>query len=590
MTDTIPNSVWPNGLKKDAEGYTTFYLLGTNKVEINDITWPNGNKLVSPFVYDENDKLVNFCDTQALKNNDINSTITLPYEEVDAIFSSELLSIIKPNINNKNFKIQFEKSPSPINGISFVDMSEDTKTLVRSATKVVDNILYDENDEVICGYNFDRLTNGANVSTGYNSYYQADAVFYNVVTGDVDTSRNLPLFEFKSDLSSLENGCYTFYKTNINTFDGDLKNLKHGDTMFGNSKLSNITTNLDNLETGTYMFGGTSLIDFNIDMPKLRDGYQMFYCCINLTSFSSDLSGLEIGTNMFSVCNKLSSFKGKTRSLITSDDMFSNTKLAHFETDSLENIESSSSMFDGCLITDFDYDMKKVTYASAMFAYSKLKTFRGDMDKLVQADSMFRDTHLTSFRGKLSSLKSAYHMFSGDNCQLDEDSIKYISENINDISALDVNKDEDWMNKYVYWNYETQIMQTDYDTIWNKSSRGVIYLTYDSSIADKSNILKYCDDIANKGWKVYLNTKLQTANNGVLETNLIEGEETQIVTPLYFKMVETDEKYAKYTDGVKFYNILGGQYVFGDDLSTYGMFTSEEDAVVNMRLTKIEKN
>jgi hypothetical protein len=34
---------------------------------------------------------------------------------------------------------------------------------------------------------------------------------------------------------------------------------------------------------------------------------------------------------------------------------------------------------------------------------------------------------------------------------------------------------------------------------------------------------------------------------------------------------------------------LGGQFIYGDDLSTYGMFTCEDDAAANMGLTKIEK-
>ena len=39
----------------------------------------------------------------------------------------------------------------------------------------------------------------------------------------------------------------------------------------------------------------------------------------------------------------------------------------------------------------------------------------------------------------------------------------------------------------------------------------------------------------------------------------------------------------------KFYIIHGGQFIYGDDLSAYGMFLNEEDAATNMRLTKIEK-
>lgn len=81
-----PNSVWPNGLKVDSEGYVTFYPLGTNKVDTTTVDWPNGDKLVSPFVY-ENNKLVGFIDTKALTVSE-NTTIYLPYAHIEAEFSA----------------------------------------------------------------------------------------------------------------------------------------------------------------------------------------------------------------------------------------------------------------------------------------------------------------------------------------------------------------------------------------------------------------------------------------------------------------------------------------------------------------------
>ena len=80
------NSVWPNGLKVDSENYTTFYTLGTNKVDISTVEWPVGDKLVTPFVY-QNEKLVGFCDTQAMTTNS-DTTIYLPYEHIEAVFSA----------------------------------------------------------------------------------------------------------------------------------------------------------------------------------------------------------------------------------------------------------------------------------------------------------------------------------------------------------------------------------------------------------------------------------------------------------------------------------------------------------------------
>ena len=50
----------------------------------------------------------------------------------------------------------------------------------------------------------------------------------------------------------------------------------------------------------------------------------------------------------------------------------------------------------------------------------------------------------------------------------------------------------------------------------------------------------------------------------------------------------SDEQHAQYVDAEgNFYNILGAQFIYGDNLETYGMFTSLEDAAANMRLKKI---
>lgn len=81
-----PNSIWPNGLKVDSEGHVTFYPLGTNKVDITTITWPDGDKLISPFVY-QSDKLAGFIDTKALTISE-NTTIYLPYTHIEAEFSA----------------------------------------------------------------------------------------------------------------------------------------------------------------------------------------------------------------------------------------------------------------------------------------------------------------------------------------------------------------------------------------------------------------------------------------------------------------------------------------------------------------------
>ena len=66
------------------------------------------------------------------------------------------------------------------------------------------------------------------------------------------------------------------------------------------------------------------------------------------------------------------------------------------------------------------------------------------------------------------------------------------------------------------------------------------------------------------------------------------GTITVAPVPYYCKPVEVEQKEANWTDGEKYYIILGAQKIFGDDLSTYGMFTSIEDAAMNMGFTPYE--
>ena len=90
MSDTLnlANSIWPNGIKVDSDGYAVYYPLGTNKVDIptNSPQWPKGDKLVSPFIY-KNNKLVGFCDTKAMINEG-NTIITMPYEHIEIELSN----------------------------------------------------------------------------------------------------------------------------------------------------------------------------------------------------------------------------------------------------------------------------------------------------------------------------------------------------------------------------------------------------------------------------------------------------------------------------------------------------------------------
>jgi hypothetical protein len=97
--------------------------------------------------------------------------------------------------------------------------------------------------------------------------------------------------------------------------------------------------------------------------------------------------------------------------------------------------------------------------------------------------------------------------------------------------------------------------------------------------------------MVSKGWTVYVNGT--SSSNKWNPTSLTpeNGEKTTTPIPFYAKPVPTDEEHARYVDSEgNFFNILGGQFIYGDDVTTYGMFTSEEDAAANMRLTPYNKH
>ena len=92
--------------------------------------------------------------------------------------------------------------------------------------------------------------------------------------------------------------------------------------------------------------------------------------------------------------------------------------------------------------------------------------------------------------------------------------------------------------------------------------------------------------MVSKGWTVYVNGSSSSDMWNPTSLIPIDGEEITTTIPFLAKPVPSDEEHAQYTDAQgNFFNILGGQFIYGDDISTYGMFTCEEDAAANMRLT-----
>ena len=350
------------------------------------------------------------------------------------------------------------------------------------------------------------------------------------------------LTTFNSDLSSLTNGNSMFGDcTNLTTFNADLSSLTDSTDMFCYcSKLESITSDLSSLTNSFNMFADcTSLTTFNVVLSSLIYGESMFWGCTNLESFTSDLSSLTNGSWMFYQCYGLTAFDSNLSSLTDGDNMFDTcTNLTTFNSD-LSSLTEGGAMFFGC---------------------SNLESFTSDLSNLTDGDNMFEGcSKLKSFTSDLSSLTYGSYMFYG--CSLDSASVKNIAETINDVRNI----------------------ETDY---WNTNK--IFYIGIGNTSPNTEEIEAF-NAIVSKGWQLFVNGSSDAYVPAI--ASLDETDETTLTPiPYWAKPVQSDEKHARYIDNEgNYYNILGAQFIYGDDLSTYGMFTCEEDAAAQMRLTKVEK-
>ena len=150
MADTliIPNSIWPNGMKVDSDGHAVFYPLGTNKIQIptSSSEWPKGDKLVSPFVY-QNDKLVGFVDTKALDIDNNDTTIDINYTHFDADLDSIMENTLTIN--------------APVNATVNVKYGAVDKVL----TEKIENLI----GKGKCEVKFDKNNNKATIAVALNT-------------------------------------------------------------------------------------------------------------------------------------------------------------------------------------------------------------------------------------------------------------------------------------------------------------------------------------------------------------------------------------------------------------------------------------
>ena len=402
-------------------------------------------------------------------------------------------------------------------------------------------------------------------------------------------------------------GCFEAY-TDLTSFNSSLESLVDGSQMFMyNPKLITFDIpQMPNLKKGVNMFAtcsdtrnlGTGLTTFTTNMPVLEDGTQMFDGDYYLTTFKSDLSSLVCGTYMFSGCENLTTFDSDLSSLVEGSDMFSSSGLVNFNVKELPELNSAYSMFSRTGIKEFTTNVPKLVYAYQMFAGCPIESVICDMSELRDAAMMFRNVNntLKKLYVRFDNLISGHQMISTYN-PLDVDSFMYIADSINDLVGKGY---ATWNEESGYWDYSDngwnrfeykQWNGQSFDTIIYDHPRcGSIGLYYDSELyldgSDQANqILDYCQEIANKGWTVTLNG----ARNEISPTNvaLIDGEQT--VTPIsyWYKPIPSDERFATHINANgELFEIVGGRYIFGDNLSTYGQFTSLEEAEQAMGLTK----
>ena len=473
----------------------------------------------------------------------------------------------------------------------------------RDVTKVEDNKAY-IGDELYANIQTDAIVDGcAFFRTGNIESFKSKLT--SMITGYY-MFNNSKLKTFEADTASMVNGESMFWSSNLESFKGDLSNLTMGCQMFNDTKITSIedsdVRSLSTLSNGQGMFGMCSkLTNVDLDLQSLTDGNNMFVFCENLEKVNLYTPILKKATGMFMDCwnltdcrvdmehvsyavyafayTAITSFTKSLQSLVQGQLMFQGCDCLEKFNSNLTSLEMADWMFDDCTkLSDFKcVNLNSLRHGDEMFRDTLIPSFAYDLPKLISGDGMFNGcTNLTSFIGALSSLISGYDMFK--NCKLDTTSLMTIADTINNLveAGYAIKNNDKW----------------EYTNNSNDFS-GMITISFETSGLSEEQIqenLNYCQEISNKGWTVYA-SGTTTGSHTVNPTVIDDMEEmTPVSIPYYAKPILSDEKNGNYTDNNgNYYNIIGGQYIFGDDVSSYGMFLNEENAALNMGLTKIEK-
>ena len=239
---------------------------------------------------------------------------------------------------------------------------------------------------------------------------------------------------------------------------------------------------------------------------------------------------------------------------VYSDGMFGNCENLNKFTSDLSNLVSAPYMFYTTNISEFTTDLPKLDNGTGMFqTCQNLTSFNIDLSSLRNGRGMFQDCiNLTSFNSDLSSLTNGNDMFR--NCKLNTTSVQNIADTINTPEPYEI-----------------------------------IHISIGNSSPNEQEEEAF-NTIASKNWTVYVNGNSAPNLWNPTATTPIDGEQTTTPIPYWAKPVPATEETAEYIDEQgNYYNVLGAQFIYGDSLETYGMFTSHEDAVANMRFTKYER-
>ena len=308
-------------------------------------------------------------------------------------------------------------------------------------------------------------------------------------------------------------------------------------TVFANCRTINEVKDISPDYQTEYIIDGV----WNESLEKLEDSSYMFKYCDELESFNSDLSSLTTGTSMFQYCTNLSEF-----------------------TSNVPVLKSGFAMFNYCSnLKSFNSDLSSLTDGAIMFCdCENLTTFDSNLKSLTFGYHMFYGCNLSQFTSDLSSLTNGCEMFMA--CKLDTASVQNIANTIKDVNGL--------TNDSYYW-YS--------GTIYKQIRIGIANTRPNAEETEAFNTM------VEKGWTVYVNGSSDAYVPSSTALIPIDGEETATPIPFWAKPIPSDEEHAKYVDeNGNFYNILGAQFIYGDDLMTYGQFLNEEDAANQMRLSR----